>query len=76
MPGETTNVRSQNALVKGGVYDDLFSEGCRQIEGHGLNPINCSEQAESMACRAFLRRFRPFMFRDGVHRMKLGALNL
>ncbi len=33
---ETTHCRFRNALVKGGVYDDLLAEVCRQLEGHGL----------------------------------------
>ena len=28
--------RFRNALVKGGVYDDLLAEVCRQIDEHGL----------------------------------------
>ena len=36
VPDETTLCRFRNALVKGGVYDDLLAEVCRQIEGHGL----------------------------------------
>jgi len=36
VPDETTHCRFRNALVKGGVYDDLLAEVCRQIEGHGL----------------------------------------
>jgi len=36
VPDETTHCRFRNALVKGGVYDDLLSEVCRQIEAHGL----------------------------------------
>jgi IS5 family transposase len=36
VPDETTHCRFRNALVKGGVYDDLPAEVCRQIEGHGL----------------------------------------
>ena len=36
MPDETTHCRFRNALVRGGVYDDLLAEVCRQIEGHGL----------------------------------------
>lgn len=35
-PDETTHCRFRNALVKGGVYDDLLAEVCRQLEGHGL----------------------------------------
>jgi IS5 family transposase len=36
MPDETTHCRFRNALVRGGVYDDLLAEVCRQIEAHGL----------------------------------------
>ena len=36
VPDETTHCRFRNALVKGGVYDDLLGEVCRQIEDHGL----------------------------------------
>ena len=36
VPDETTHCRFRNALVKGGVYDDLLAEVCRQIEAHGL----------------------------------------
>jgi transposase, IS5 family len=36
VPDETTHCRFRTALVKGGVYDDLLTEVCRQIEGHGL----------------------------------------
>jgi transposase, IS5 family len=36
VPDETTHCRFRTALVKGGVYDDLLAEVCRQIEGHGL----------------------------------------
>ena len=36
VPDETTHCRFRNALVRGGVYDDLLAEVCRQIEGHGL----------------------------------------
>jgi len=36
VPDETTRCRFRNALVKGGVYDDLPAEVCRQIEDHGL----------------------------------------
>lgn len=36
VPDETTHCRFRNALVKGGVYDDLLSEVCRQIETRGL----------------------------------------
>lgn len=36
VPDETTHCRFRNALVKGGVYDDLLAEVCRQIEDHGL----------------------------------------
>ena len=37
VPDETTHCRFCNkALVKGGVYDDLLAEVCRQIEEHGL----------------------------------------
>ncbi len=35
VPDETTHCRFRNALVKGGVYDDLLAEVCRQIEDHG-----------------------------------------
>ena len=36
IPDETTHCRFRNALVKGGLYDDLLAEVCRQIEAHGL----------------------------------------
>jgi len=36
VPDETTHCRFRNALVTGGVYDDLLAEVCRQIEVHGL----------------------------------------
>ncbi len=36
VPDETTHCRFRNALVRGGVYDDLLAEVCRQIEDHGL----------------------------------------
>ena len=36
VPDETTHCRFRNALVKGGVYDDLLAEVCRQLEDHGL----------------------------------------
>lgn len=36
VPDETTHCRFRNALVKGGVLDDLLSEVCRQLEVHGL----------------------------------------
>ena len=36
VPDETTHCRFRNALVKGGVYDDLLAEVCRQIQEHGL----------------------------------------
>ena len=36
VPDETTHCRFRNALVKGGVYDDLLAEVCRQIEDQGL----------------------------------------
>ena len=36
VPDETSHCRFRNALVKGGVYDDLLAEVCRQIEEHGL----------------------------------------
>ena len=36
VPDETTHCRFCNALVKGGVYDDLLAAVCAQIEGHGL----------------------------------------
>ena len=36
MPDETTHCRFRNALVKGGIFDDLLAEVCAQIEGHGL----------------------------------------
>lgn len=36
VPDETTHCRFRHALVKGGVYDDLLSEVCRQIETRGL----------------------------------------
>ena len=34
IPDETTHCRFRNALVKGGLYDDLLAEVCRQIEAH------------------------------------------
>ena len=36
VPDETTHCRFRNALVKGGVYDDLLVEVCAQIQAHGL----------------------------------------
>ena len=36
VPDETTHCRFRTALVKGGVYDDLLAEVCRQFEDHGL----------------------------------------
>lgn len=36
VPDETTHCRVRNALVKGGIYDDLLAEVRRQLEGHGL----------------------------------------
>ena len=36
VPDETTHCRFRNAPVRGGVYDDLLAEACRQIEAHGL----------------------------------------
>jgi len=36
--------RFRNALVAGGVYDDLLAEVCRQIEGHGLK-LHAAEAA-------------------------------
>ncbi|WP_428542399.1 IS5 family transposase [Profundibacter sp.] len=36
VPDETTHCRFRNALVRGGVYDELLAEVCRQIEAHGL----------------------------------------
>lgn len=36
VPDETTHCRFRTALVKGGVYDDLLAEVCRQLEDHGL----------------------------------------
>ncbi len=36
VPDETTHCRFRNALVRGGVYDDLLAEVCCQIEAHGL----------------------------------------
>ena len=36
VPDETTHCRFRNALVRGGVYDALLAEVCRQIEAHGL----------------------------------------
>lgn len=36
VPVETTQCRFRNALVKGGVCDDLLAEMCCQIEEHGL----------------------------------------
>ena len=44
VPDETTHCRFRNALVKGGVYDDLLAEVCRQIEGHGLK-LHAAEAA-------------------------------
>jgi transposase, IS5 family len=50
VPDETTHCRFRTALVKGGVYDDLLTEVCRQIEGHGLK----LEQAEAAIIDATL----------------------
>ena len=36
VPDETTHCRFRNALVRGGVYDDLLAAVCAQIEDHGL----------------------------------------
>ena len=36
VPDETTQSRFRNALVKGGFYDALLGEVCRQLKGHGL----------------------------------------
>ena len=36
VPDETTHCRFRNALVKGGVYDDLLAEACRQLEAQNL----------------------------------------
>jgi IS5 family transposase len=36
VPDETTHCRFRTELVKGGVYDDLLAEVCRQLEDHGL----------------------------------------
>ena len=36
VPNETTHSLFRNVLVKGGVYDDLLAEVCRQIEEPGL----------------------------------------
>ncbi len=36
VPDETTHCRFRNALEKGGVYDAILAEVCRQIEAHGL----------------------------------------
>jgi len=36
VPDETTHCRFRNALVEASVYDDLLSQICRQLEGHGL----------------------------------------
>ena len=36
VPDETTHCRFRGALVRGGVYDALLAEVCRQIEAHGL----------------------------------------
>ena len=36
VPDETTHCRFRNTLVRGGVYDALLAEVCRQIEAHGL----------------------------------------
>ncbi len=36
VPDETSHCRFRTALVRGGVYDDLLGEVCRQIEAHGL----------------------------------------
>ena len=33
---ETTHCRFRNALMKGGVYNDLLAAVCAQIENHGL----------------------------------------
>ena len=50
VPDETTHCRFRNALVKGDVYDELLSEVCRQLEGHGLKV----EQAEAAIIDATL----------------------
>jgi hypothetical protein len=39
LPDETTHCRFRNALVAGGVYDDLLAEVCHQIEGHVTCPL-------------------------------------
>lgn len=36
VPDETTHCRFRNALVKGGVYDDLLAKLCRQLEVQNL----------------------------------------
>lgn len=36
VPDETTHCRFRNALVKGGVYDDLLGKVCRQLEAQNL----------------------------------------
>ena len=50
VPDETTHCRFRNALVKGGVFDDLLADVCRQIEGHGLK----LEEAEAAIIDATL----------------------
>jgi len=50
VPDETTHCRFRNALVRGGVYDDLLAEVCRQIEAHGLK----LEEAEAAIIDATL----------------------
>lgn len=36
VPDHSTHCRFRNALVEAGVYDDLLSEVCSQLESHGL----------------------------------------
>ena len=51
VPDETTHCRFRNALVKGGVYDDLLTEVCRQIEDHGLK---LKERVSDILCMSNL----------------------
>ena len=44
VPDETTHCRFRNGLVKGGVFDELLAEVCRQLEAHGLK-LNEAEAA-------------------------------
>ena len=36
LPDETTHCRFRNVLVKGGVYDELLAEVCRQVEARSI----------------------------------------